>query len=199
MVVNATALSIVQQQAMFFEDPINAPNVPGTHGTLYLLRRDVNDMRSIMPQAALWPRAMAIMAGIDLLAKFFANDDAQGAVGNRFRNFLARFITRDNAPNSGNNEALFQFRNSLLHSFGWFSIGRRGAIFRFTLTQSPQNWLVRQDPANAQNWVVNLRQLETEFDQGVNDYISAINDPARPERFPSGNNIFERYGWMNIV
>lgn len=196
MVVDATALTAVQQQDLFFRDPLRDPALPGTFGTLYLLRRDLNDMRTAMPNSALWPRAMAVMAGIDLLAKFFANSDAQNGVSRRFRDLLAKFITRDNNAASANNQALFQFRNSLLHSFGWYSVGPRNTVYRFRLTQSQQNWLVRQDPNNRENWMVNLTQLELDFERAISDYQAEVT--AGTLQFPTGNNIFENYGWMEI-
>lgn len=67
------------------------------------------------------------MAGIDLLAKFHVNNDAIGGVGARYRGFLSEYITKDHTPTSANNEALYQFRNSLLHSFGWYSRTRKSA------------------------------------------------------------------------
>jgi len=58
--------------------------------------------------------------------------------------------------------------------------------------------LVRQHETNQELWFINLTQLETDFEQSINQYEAAINDSARPEQFPTGKNIFENYGWMNI-
>ncbi len=208
MVVDATMLATGQQQAMFFRNPTDNPVIPGTFGTLYLLRRDLNDMREFMRDPnkkcervdlALWPRAMVIFAGIDLIAKFYANDDATGggAIGQRFRDFVARFITQDNDANSAQTQAVWQCRNSVLHSFGWYSESG-GVVYRFSLTRTTQNWLMQQDPNNAERWWLNLTRLEQRFDASIGEYEALINDPNEPETFPTGNQIFEKYGWMNI-
>lgn len=199
MVVDATTLTQDLQQAMFFRSPLQDPVTPGTFGSLYLLRRDLNDMRRLAPNEALWPRAMVIFAGIDLLAKFWENNDQTngGEIGRRFRRFVARFITSDNLENSDQNNAFWNCRNSVLHSFGWFSQGG-GITYRFSLTRDSANWLIRQDPNNLELWTLNLIQIEERFDTAIRTYEALINDPAAPETFPVGNQIFERYGWTQI-
>lgn len=76
-------------EALFFENPKLYRSPPGEFGILYLLRRDIDQC---IAGSILWPGAMAIMAGIDLLAKFAAGDDAVGQVGNRFRDFLGQYF-----------------------------------------------------------------------------------------------------------
>ncbi|MGD9684278.1 MAG: hypothetical protein AB7W16_24195 [Candidatus Obscuribacterales bacterium] len=196
MAVDPQALALAQQQEMFFRDPLQNPIVPGVNGTLFLLRRDLNDLPV---GAALWPRVMAMFAGIDLLAKFYDNSDAtqHGEIGRRFRRFVARFITQDNTQDSANNYAVWHCRNSVLHSFGWYSQGG-GHTYRFSLTQSPDTWIVHQSAANPENWLFNIQHFETRFHASIGEYEALIDDPAEPVQFPSGNNIFERYGWMFI-
>ena len=67
---------------------------------------------------ALWPGAMAMLAGIDLLAKFFAGCDRPGKVGERFLLFIEQFFV---GMHSTDREVIYQLRNSLLHSFGLYS------------------------------------------------------------------------------
>lgn len=62
---------------LFFKSPDDFVGRTGRHSTLYLLRRDVSLCFGIDPNSgnkvdfvALFPGAMAILAGIDLLAKF---------------------------------------------------------------------------------------------------------------------------------
>jgi hypothetical protein len=43
-----------------------------------------------------WPSAMAILAGVDSLGKFYAGNDATGRVGDRFRGFLEAFSIGQN-------------------------------------------------------------------------------------------------------
>lgn len=198
MIIDAKTLSLAQQQAMFFRDPLEEPILPGTFGSLYLLRRDLNDMRKLAPNEALWPRAMVIFAGIDLLAKFWENNDmSYGEIGKRFRRFVAHFMTKDNSESSDQNYAFWNCRNSVLHSFGWYSEGG-GKVYRFTLTRDLGNWLIQQDSTNLELWSLNLVQLEKLFEDAISAFEKAINDPAQPETFPAGNKIFEKYGWSNI-
>jgi hypothetical protein len=56
---------------------------------------DPNTGASIQYQAV-WPGAMAIFAGVDLLGKFYAGNDATDRVGDRFRGFLEAFSIGQN-------------------------------------------------------------------------------------------------------
>lgn len=197
MVADPTTFDSAGQQAMFFRNPAEEPQIPGFFGSLYLLRRDLNDMRRVIPDAALWPRAMAVFAGIDLLAKFFTNKDDIGGVADRYTRFVARFITQDNNQALSETEAIWQCRNSLLHSFGWWARGR-SVTYRFALARDTQTWLTRQDNVDHERWFVNLTELEQRFENSITEYQRLILDPHEPESFPTGNQIFERYGWMAI-
>jgi hypothetical protein len=59
--------------AIFFRDPHIEPVIPGKMSVLYLLRRDV--MHCFDHNIVLFPATMTILAGIDLLAKFYAGND----------------------------------------------------------------------------------------------------------------------------
>lgn len=194
MIVDVRTLGRADQHAMFFRNPQEEPERPDTVGSLYLLRRDVNDMRRDMPNAALWPRAMVILAGIDLLAKFYTQNDSNGGVSERFREFVGRFITTDGTT-SRNTWALFHLRNSLLHSFGWYSKGQ-GNKYRFTLARDSNAWLVQQDQTDSESWVANLTELEIRFERSITQYEALINSPSEQESFST--DMFLKYGWSNI-
>lgn len=122
-------MDLDQMLDFFFRDPAIEPTFqPGNNlfSNLYLLRRDIN---TCFASDAIWPGVMAIMSGIDLLAKFFAGADttAPGDVGNRFRAFAGEYLTNNNAID---NEVLYQLRNSLLHSFGLYTKRRARAAER---------------------------------------------------------------------
>lgn len=195
MVVDVAMLSVIQKQALFFRDPLDAPTIPGTFGTLYLLRRDINDMMAAMPNSALWPRAMAVLAGIDLVAKFYANNDANGQVGARFTGFVRDRITHEHVDANGDADTVYQLRNSMLHSFGLFSqTGVR--TYRFSLIQGPGDILMVNDPNNAEHWIVNIGVLQRRFEAAISTYRDALSDGNAP--FPFSEQLFERYGWINI-
>ena len=122
----------------FFCDPRTAPNGPDIVSQLYLLRRDIDTCFGLNPTTgerlnyqALWPGVMGILAGIDLLGKFFAGNDASGGKGlgtvaNRFTHFLKCSLgLSDQDANT-----LYQLRNSLLHSFGLYSETKEGRVYR---------------------------------------------------------------------
>jgi hypothetical protein len=80
---------------IFFENPSSSRRSPGDFGVLYRLRRDIFLCMGIdpstqvaIPHATLWLGAMAILAGIDLLAKFYDGSDQTTGVGPRFRKFI---------------------------------------------------------------------------------------------------------------
>jgi hypothetical protein len=87
---------------LFFEDP-RTPHLPGVSrgwGVLHLLRRDIIRCFGEDPETgtkaavfALWPGVMAVLAGVDLLGKFWRGNDStfMGEVGKRFRDFLGEY------------------------------------------------------------------------------------------------------------
>lgn len=120
-------MSIDEEIELFFQDP-RIRVIPAESSILHLLRRDIYScleyinhdnkwVKSSKKDPTIWPGAMVVLAGIDLLGKFYAGcDDTQnGKVGIRFRKFYNKYIDNQNA------EIIYQLRNSLLHSFGLYS------------------------------------------------------------------------------
>ncbi len=111
-----------KQIEIFFYNPKNGIQPPNDYGVLYLLRRDVyrclgynTDTWTIDRDSIIWPGTMTILAGVDLLGKFFKGDDSFNGVGQRFMGYYDKYIDNKNS------EIIYQFRNSLLHSFGLLS------------------------------------------------------------------------------
>jgi len=108
---------------------------------------------------AIFPGVMGIMAGIDLLAKFYAGTD-EGSSGKRFKHFAKGYIDKEYY------EEIYQLRNALLHSFGTFSIDRRGKTYRFTLDQtSPELVNFREDLI-----IINIQILRQKFEEAIERY-----------------------------
>jgi hypothetical protein len=145
---------------LFFKDPGIGPSPPDEFGTLYLLRRDI---KSCMDAKILWPGAMCIMAGIDLLGKCLDGKDSPREAGKRFCSFVEKYFYL--APSQA--EALYQLRNSLLHSFGLIS-NARSANFRFQLRASGSQILIAPLPSNL--FSVDLICLQDGFEKAVGDY-----------------------------
>jgi hypothetical protein len=167
-----------QNADLFFEDPSVYRPPPGTYGILYLLRRDIltclgRDPGSGQPiqHQTLWPGAMAVLAGVDLLAKFLDGSDAPRKVGQRFRRFLGRYFDLVSADEE---ETLYQLRNSLLHSFGLYST-HHGHTYRFTVTADNGPLLCN---AQGDRYLIDLLTLHARFEAGVANYRADLDTDA---------------------
>jgi hypothetical protein len=145
-------------ETLFFEDPTVNRSPPGDYGILYLLRRDIT---RCMDNSILWPAAMAIMAGIDLLAKFETGDDRPGSVSERFKAFIKQYF----AISTSDAETIYQLRNSLLHSFGLYD-QRTGR--RFQVDASGGSLLITSGAKG--NACISLLELHAHFERAVQAY-----------------------------
>jgi hypothetical protein len=175
-----------RDESLFFTDPQIEPSLPGEFSTLYLLRRDTE---SCLAHEILWPGAMCVMAGIDLLGKFFDGRDSGGS-GRRFCAFVRRYLHLT-TPDA---EALYQLRNALLHSFGLFSAARTGG-YRFQLrAEGNHARIVEHLPTGVVT--VDLICLREGFDAAVNEYRNDLQtDPMLRKNF---HMMFPRYGTIPI-
>jgi hypothetical protein len=177
-----------QAEELFFEDPQCFRKPPGDFGVLYLLRRDIGSCIEAKNKI-LWPGAMAIFAGIDLLGKFLAGDD-KGPVGERFRAFIAKYFPSI-AP--ADHAVMYQLRNSLLHSFGLYSCDRRGTIYRFQLIYGGGSQLVER---TGKGFRVDLALLHQAFGSAITQYHADLQaDPALQAKFMA---MFPNYGAIPI-
>lgn len=102
---------------VFFRDPQDPPTQirPVQFSTLYILRRDANTcLQPKTGSGAAFPGVMTLLTGIDLLAKFYAGNDARREVGKRFRTFVWRYFRSIPKEKAG---VLYRLRNELHHSF----------------------------------------------------------------------------------
>lgn len=140
---------------------------------------------------ALWPGAMAVLAGIDLLAKFFAGSDDAGKVGDRFNKFLERFFS---IANQADRDAIWQLRNSLLHSFGLYSKDKNNKVYRFFLSATGTGHLVSQKPPD--KYYVDLSVLHREFEKAIETYRSELDrDVGLQGHFKA---MFSNYGHICV-
>lgn len=185
-------LTAAQKQALFFKSIDEPADVPGWNGTLFLLRCDIRDSKNKfvwndeqtnqLKSANAWPRAMAVLAGIDLLAKFRRNNDGPG-VGSRYEEFVRDLITDTETDPKSSAAVIYQLRNSLLHSFGLFSEirNKKGIVvqtFKFTVQYHDQPWLISNPQAD--DWWVNLHELERRFDTSVTRYRNEVTAGTKP-------------------
>jgi hypothetical protein len=173
-------------ESLFFENPATDRSPPGDFGLLYLLRRDINQC---MEHEILWPGAMAILAGTDLLGKFMAGEDEK-AVGLRFRSFIMRYFdsaTHDDA------EVIYQLRNSLLHSFGLYAKSKTSE-YRFQLVFDKGNALIHR--TSPTNFRIDLARLHNSFEVSVEKYRQdLLTDVALQGKFMA---MFPNYGKISI-
>ncbi|MBI4831499.1 MAG: hypothetical protein HY801_08085 [Candidatus Lindowbacteria bacterium] len=183
---------------LFFQDPgIHPPN-PADYGVLHLLRRDIYRCLGWDPSTGaktghvtLWPGGMAILAGIDLLAKSYEGNDESGPgkIGQRFREFIKKYFQ---PISSGDAETIYQLRNSLLHSFGLYSRAK-GQEYHFALSAHGAPLVQAISDGHYQ---VDLLTLHAQFEDSVQRYASELNDnSALQEKFLR---MFPIYGSVRI-
>jgi hypothetical protein len=125
-----------------------------------------------MDAEILWPGAMCIMAGIDLLGKYLDGDDSIGRAAERFRSFAVKYF---HLPPS-QAVSLYQLRNSLLHSFGLIS-NARSSNYRFQLRASGSPILIA--PLGPNSFSVDLICLQDRFEKAARDYHQDLLSDAR--------------------
>jgi len=181
---------------IFFRKASERPIIPGTFGVLYLLRRDTLQCLGFDPntgarnkEPVLWPGGMAILAGIDLTAKFFKGDDNIGGVGQRFKDFIEQNFQHISA---GDKETIYQLRNSLLHSFGLYSKTKTQTYhFILTANNSP---LVQQ--TGSDEYKIDLLSLHQQFENAIEKYATDLNtDSTLQSKFSL---MFPNYGSIHI-
>lgn len=170
----------------FFRDPNLAPDLSEAQSVLYLLRRDIQGC--LAESRYLFPATMAILAGIDLLAKFHAGEAGPGGVGARFRAFVNAYF----APiATGDAEAIYALRNALLHSFGLYS---EGHYFYLVENLGMVGSVVNRTPDGA--YVIGIRALFQHFDAAIARYQTAVT--SDPERLQAFLRIVTHYGFIEV-
>lgn len=161
----------------FFESPNSWIEGRTKFSNLYLLRRDIIQCFGINPTSgekiefsALWPGAMSVLAGIDLLSKYYFGQDDFGKVGVRFKGYFQKYINKDDS------EIIYQLRNSLLHSFGLYSYKldkktNRRIEFSFRLIASG-NKLVSK--INEKSYLIDIHTLWREFEKSITRYFNDL-------------------------
>lgn len=179
---------------LFFMSPREHPKPPQWFSVLYLLRRDIDQCMGLDPDTgcssnsqALWPGAMAILAGIDLLGKFFAGSDDRGDVSKRFQEFLAEFRQ---ALSASERYTIYQLRNALLHSFGLYSKSSSGRVYRFFLTAEGQALV--SNPRTDECYFVDLRMLHQNFEEAIQAYQAKLK--SKPDLQQKFRAMFTNYG-----
>lgn len=161
-------LTFESKRDLFFEDPVNYVEASES-STLHLLRRDIYSCMGYTIQNGkwhkniapiIWPGAMAVLTGIDLLGKFYAGND-DGKVGSRFKAYCEKYIC---SPDDA--KVIYKLRNSLVHSFGLSS-----ASYLFQVSSSRQD-LVKLLHVEGTDYYykIDLYTLWKKFEQSIEKY-----------------------------
>ncbi|MBU2857062.1 hypothetical protein HF289_09340 [Acidithiobacillus ferrooxidans] len=181
---------------LFFKDPKTPKRIPNDFSVLYLLRRDVYQCMGIDPNTgcktgnqAIWPGVMAILAGIDLLGKFYAGSDDIGQAGPRFRDYIKKYF---NGIGPQDHETIYQLRNALLHSFGLYSKYRNN-VYRFILDQNLSSFITHTPP---DKYIIDVRKLHCKFEESIDLYYTDLKNNQNLQN--NLNAIFPNYGKIHI-
>src|SRR3989304_6681581 len=182
---------------LFFEDPKQDHDIPRKCSILYLLRRDINTCFGIdivtgqkFKYKALWPGAMAILAGIDLLGKFYEGDDDKRKIPERFKNYIDTFF---NPISISDKDVIYQLRNSLLHSFGLYSKDNKDREYYFVVDEVGGQ-IVEYLPEN--KYKVDLITLKNLFESSIYLYrTKMLMDTCLQLKF---NKIYNKYGFTHV-
>ena len=199
----------------FFRSPRVAPQDRDSFSQLYLLRRDIETCFGFDPNTgltfkpvdatthqkiyckAIWPGTMAILAGIDLLAKFFIGSDKSGGrrqndqVGWRFESFAQRYLglSKDDA------HLLYHLRNSLLHSFGLYSeeYDKKSCTIKAFNFNLSQGFGVLIEHQYSDFYRIDIDQLRACFDKAISDYESDLRDASIHDHKQLNNNFTKMF------
>ena len=169
--------------------------------TLYLLVRDIKTCFGIDPATDLpfycskcneivknraqWPAVMGILAGIDLLGKFYFGNDRNG-VGDRFKGFVKCFFYLNDKDKGS--LILYELRNSMLHSFGLYS--KRYYITLVANENLPFINIIGSQPKKRA--VINVIKLYKQFLNAIKEYYKELVKSS--ELKANFNKMFIKYG-----
>lgn len=189
----------MEKYDLFFQNPREFIKNQRVYSVLYLLRRDIYTCLGYNPTdnskieyQALFPGTMAILAGIDLLAKFYKGCDNYRKSNERFKDFINKYFgcTKEES------EIVYQLRNSLLHSFGLYSykvLNKKRQEFNFFLNQDDAVF-IRQMPDS--NYFISINQLLTKFENSIELYKSELKEST--ELSNNFDKILINYGFLRV-
>lgn len=182
-----------------------APAYPGEnckkYSTLYLLRMDAQRCYQIAPPIY-WLSAIALLSGVDLLAKLYNGSDSINQGGPRFKDFVNRFMA------AGDGIKMWDLRNAMMHSYGVFHTepdpaggSRLEKRFRLTahgaLGAPIAGASIFNVGSSSDVFELDILELRVAFDMAVADYETHIR--ATPsEQLSKFEPMFEKYGWIYI-
>jgi hypothetical protein len=190
------------EKVEFFFTPPATITTLGTFSSLFLLRREAQDCLigkvidedTVIDEAMrggehrLFATMMVVMAGVDLLAKFYAGSDDFGAAGSRIKAFAARYMFPSAKDPARSAEILYQaVRNPLLHSFTLYD--RKFEVWM--VNRAPQ-FDIFENPEKPGHVLVSFEGIYSAFLRGLRAYHAEL--VGSPDLLRKFELMYEKYG-----
>jgi hypothetical protein len=118
----------------------------------------------------LFATMMVTMAGLDLLAKFWAGSDEIGKVGERIKGFAERYIFANAKDPKRSDEILYQaIRNPLLHSFTLYD-----KKLQIWLLNRQPGFDIIENPQKAGHVLISVEGIYLAFIRGLKAYEAEL-------------------------
>jgi hypothetical protein len=193
-------MTLDEKIALFFKRPAPITEL-GTFGSLFMLRREAQDCligkvidedavidEAMRGEHRLFATLMVVMAGVDLLAKFYAGSDDNGGVGARIKDFAARYMFPNaEAPDRSALALYLGLRNPLLHSFTLYD--RKLEIW---LVNRQPNFDIFENPVKPDHFLISVEGVYLAFVRGLRAYhAELVKDGDLRAKFEA---MYEKYG-----
>ena len=173
--------NLIDKIDLFFNKPSSSGIHPTTYSHLHLARRHINICLCIDPAPpihtfqAIWPAAMAILAGIDLLSLYrFGGSKSSNK---KFIEFCEKYL--DLKWDDG--ETIYMFRNALIHTYGLYSVNEINSssnynnTYKFKVVYDESiNWLIEPSTSVTGTYCINLHELYKKFESAIYKYHSDV-------------------------
>lgn len=198
-----TNTSINEKINLFFSKPTSVPPHPTEFSPLHLLRRHVNICLCIDPSPpdhnyqAIWPGAMAVLAGIDLLGAYYSGKIK--GTNKTFMDFCEKFL----GLNNDDSEIIYMLRCAFIHTYGLITTNeiRRSVNYRKTYRfkvfyEEDKSWLIitNIDTLGREIYCINLHELYIKFESSVDKFCDCVKAEA-----VYANNFEKVYDQLGII
>jgi len=173
-----------------------------TRAVLYVLRRDLEKLygsekcRYIKGYKAPMLAVLGMMAGIDLLSKFYSGKGLN-TTATDFKNFLEDC----GKLSEHESEALYQYRCALAHSYGLFTISKKGIPYKFSLDDNLSNKkLIKK--VGKDYYRINFWQMKKFFLYCIGELESCLRNPNYPNHNALLNhfvNVMKEIGYIKVT
>lgn len=188
-------IDIFDKLELFFKDPHVPCEVPGNFSTLYLLRKDAWKCYGCDPDGCvettkvLFPGAMTVFCGIDLLAKFHCGDS--GPVTVRFKQYVQEFFpSGQSLPNLA--QHVYGLRNCLMHSFGMRDRAKSSGKITYGIKADETDTVLLVELREDEWYVIDIVTLHSEFEASIEAFKKhVLRNQSSHQTF---SEMWDRYG-----